>query len=368
MKKLVFLSLIAGITVFTACSEAKLDSSTPAAPEVQKIQKLPEAPVFQPVANPDLVVSSKGNTLYSSFPATRANLTPQEEAEVKQPGVEVNLSACTANSYKASKLTVHVRTENDVTVFIPVEASLFAQNDANSLAILMKNGTNQGVYGQTEETLDVDGNPVNVKIQFVSGGVNVVITGVNQQVVGYLDERFHDGLTVEVWNYYKEDADLDALKDGFNAGATVSFSQNPGVYTNAFAKIADYLEMTTAEYLPRIYTQKTPISSSVSYYAALGEEKSSQTPFLDKDFTQPLDAKYWVRPAKCYWIEETKQEIVAPSQFYLLRGHKNPYDCTVTPVGVTVSKTLAHDANIPEDVEEKVYSIAGNYNVYYICE
>lgn len=354
MKKSVFLLMMAAAFAFTACSNGKLNpSDEPEIPETNE-------PVFEMVAQPDFVFSSNENTLFSTL-ATRATAAPTDgEEEEVVPEVEVNLSVCTANQYKASKLSVHVRSVNDVTVFIPVAANLFSNNDANSLAILLENSSATGVYGETEQEYSVNGNTVKAKVQFVDGGVKVSVTGVNKAVLDYLQETYHDGLTVEVWNYYQNSATLEGLKEGFDAGAKVSFSQKPSLYVNAFAKVPDYVETLGTI---KIYSKNVEVSSSEKYYEALGEDKTFLYPFLDEAFTQPLENKYWVRPARNYAVDG--EEFVGPSRYYLLKGHKNPYDCVVTPEGVTFAHKEANDATIPADVETRVCVIDANYNVLY---
>ena len=346
MKKSVFLFMMAAAVAFAACTNSKLNPA--------------DEPVFQVVAQPDFVFSSMGNTLYSTK-ATRATAAPTTKAEEEKPstGVEVNLSVCPANQYNASKLSVHIRIVNDVTVFIPVEATAFSENDVNSLAILLENASATGVYGETEQTLNVNGNTIKTTVQFVGDGVKVSVTGVNQDVIDYLQEKYGDGITVEVWNYYRNTT-LDALKAGFDAGAKVSFSEKPSLYVNAFAKVPDYVE-TLGDV--KIYTKYVEVSSSERYYEALGEDKSFLYPYKDETFTQPLDAQYWVRPARYY--ADGDEKFVGPSKYYLLKGHKNAYDCTVTPEGVTFDHQEANDATIPADVESKVYDIPANYNVLY---
>ena len=346
MKKSVFLFMMAAAVAFVACTNSKLNPA--------------EEPVFQVVAQPDFVFSSMGNTLYSTM-ATRATAAPTTKAEEEKPstGVEVNLSVCPSNQYNASKLSVHIRTVNDVTVFIPVEATAFSENDVNSLAILLENSSATGVYGETEQTLSVNGNTVKSKVQFMENGVEVSITGVNQDVVDYLQEQYGDGLTVEVWNYY-QNTTLDALKAGFDADAKVSFSEKPSLYVNAFAKVPDYVETLGNV---KIYSKDVEVNPEEKYYKALGEDKTFLYPYLDEAHTQPLAAQYWVRPARMY--SDGDEKFVGPSKYYLLKGHKNAYDCTVTPEGVTFDHQEANDATIPADVESKVYDIPANYNVLY---
>ncbi len=351
MKKSVFLFMMAAAVAFAACTNSKLNPA-----EEEKA----EEHVFQMVAKPDFVFSSMGNTLYSTK-ATRALVAAPEVKEEKgSTGVEVNLSVCPANEYNASKLSVHIRVVNDVTVFIPVEATAFSKNDANSLAILLKNASATGVYGETEQALVVNGNTVQSKVQFMENGVKVSVTGVNQAVIDYLQEEYGDGITVEVWNYYQNTTTLEGLKAGFDAGAKVSFSEKPSLYVNAFAKVPDYVDALGSI---KIFTKYVEVSASKPYYEAMGEDKTFLYPYMDEALTLPLDAKYWVRPARMY--ANGDEEFVGPSKYYLFKGHVNPYDCTVTPEGVSFDNKIANDATVPADVETTVYDIPANYNVLY---
>ena len=334
MKKSVFLCLVAGVLAFTACSEKNVDSGA----------ELQDEAVLELVAQPDFVFSSLGNTLFSTFPATRATSQVAQDLPDLTNGVEVNLSACTSKEYNASKVSIHIREANDVTVFIPAKDEWFSGNDANSLAIIKKNATGNGVYGENEQTLQVAGQEVKATVEFATTGITVKVTGVNDAVVASLKEEYGDGLTVEVWNYFK-DATLDNLKTAFNDvdnGATVSFSTQPSVYVNAFAKIPEYWELATDDYFPTVTSK---------------DESGFQVPYLGEN---KLNQKYWVRPA----VEVDGENIVL-SKDYLIYGHKNAYDCTVKPLGATFTRQEANNADIPADVDKKVYDLPGNYNVFY---
>ena len=335
MKKFVFLTVMAGIFAFTACNTAKQDT-------------VAEESEIQLVANPDFVFSSGGTTLFSTF-ATKADTDAQTEVEVKDENVnvEVNLSVCPVGGREitASKLSVHVRTATDVTVFLPVEASAY------SVAVFKETQTpgRTGGYGVNSAIWHIDGNPVTATAEFdeEKGGITVTVEGVTEAVAKYLYDGYKDGLTVEVWNYYNDDVTMDGLKASFDAGATVSFTAQPDVYVNAFAKIPNYIDGVESDELPRIYTKI--------------DDNGFLFPFLDEALTKPLDDEFWVRPA-----ENDVEDGVCPSRFYLLKGHKNPYDCIVTPKDLTIfSKVTTHKADVPEDAAQVVHVIDKDYNVVY---
>ena len=332
MKKIVFFTLMAGIFAFTACNTAKQETAA-------------EEPEFQLVANPDFVFTSGGTTLFSTFATTKAE-TEADEEEVRDENVnvEVNLSVCPVGGREitASKLSVHVRTATDVTVFLPVEASAY------SVAVFKETQTpgRTGGYGEMSAVWHIDGNPVTATAEYGDNGITVKVTGVTEAVAKYLYDGYQDGLTVEVWNYY-DDTTLEALKASFDAGATVSFSQEPAVYVNAFAKIPDYIDGLESEDLPRVYSKT--------------DENHFLYPYLDKNCTEPLAKEFWVRPA-----EDNGEGGVCPSKYYLLKGHKNAFDCVVVPQNIEAYSKKAHNADVPADVEEVVYdAIDKDYNVVY---
>ena len=348
MKKVVFLSLIAGIFAFAACSQASLDSMNQKDTEVSDQQSVivPEdQPVFELVANPDFVFSASETTLFSTFPATRANLSSPVVRKAYNKGVEINLSVCEQTNLKASKLAVHVRSAiENVECFIPVNPESFSSNNSSALAVLLQTSSAKGYYGENEQTVNIVGQPVNVKVLYGSEGLTISISGVNATIIEYLNNLYQDGLTVEVWNYYKNATSIESLRNGFNAGATVSFSENPGIYVNSFAKIPNYTELGASAH---VYSKEVHVD----------KDRVLLYPYLDKAFTMPLDEKYWVRPAL--------NDSGVPSKYYLFRGYKNPNDCVVKPVGVTFSTEEVNDASIPDDVETKYYVIPSDYNVVY---
>ena len=332
MKKIVFLTVLAGIFAFTACNTAKQETAA-------------EESEIQLVAKPDFVFTSGGTTLFSTF-ATKADADAQAEVEERDENVnvEVNLSVCkaTANELIASKLTVHVRTATEVSVFLPVKASAY------STAVFKETQTpgRTGGYGEYSALWHIDGNPVTAEATYDESGITVTVKGVTEAVAKYLYDGYRDGFTVEVWNYYDDDVTMDALKASFDNGATASFSVEPDVYVNAFAKIPNYIDGIESDELPRVYSKP--------------DENEFLYPYLDEAFTKPLAGEFWVRPA-----DDDGEGGVCPSKFYLLKGHKNAYDCVVVPQNVEAYTKTVHNADVPDDVEEVFYVIDKDYNVVY---
>ena len=346
MKKSLFLSLIVGLCAFAACSEPKLEPA--------------EDQAFKPVANPDFVISSGTTTFVNTF-ATKAdsNLEPV----VTEGSVEANLSVCAVEGkqYVASKTTVHIRMGNEVTVFLPVATDNFSANDKSAVNVFKETQTRTGGWGENYAYFEIDayGNEkkVEAKVDYITEGtepgIKITVKGVDDDLARYLWEGYKDGLTVEVWNYYK-DITLDDLKAGFDANATIEFSVAPDRYVNAFAKIPEYTGVIT--------TELEDVNPSEPYYNDIGEDKKFWVPY--KADGTLLETDFWVRPADVYGDESSP--VIAPSHFYLLKGHKNPNDCVLAPAGFTYSSKKTHNADIPDDVDTVFYVIPGDYDVIYI--
>ena len=344
MKKSLFLSLIVGLCAFAACSEPKLEPA--------------EDQAFKPVANPDFVISSGTTTFVNTF-ATKAD--PNLEPVVTEGSVEANLSVCAVEGkqYVASKTTVHIRMGNEVTVFLPVAVEKFSDKSAGM--VYKETHFRTGGWGENYAYFEIDayGNEkkVEAKVDYITEGtepgIKITVKGVDDDLARYLWEGYKDGLTVEVWNYYK-DITLDDLKAGFDANATIDFSVAPDRYVNAFAKIPEY----TGE----ITTKLEAVNPSEPYYNDIGEDKKFWVPY--KADGTLLETDFWVRPADVYGDESSP--VIAPSHFYLLKGHKNPNDCVLAPAGFTYSSKKTHNADIPDDVDTVFYVIPGDYDVIYI--
>lgn len=238
--------------------------------------------------SPDVVVWSGSENLGSTFGATKGSWTDENGKQyyVHNEEVEVNLSLLDANGSKyedgisdlVSKLSIHVRTATDVTVFIPMDAKYVIESD--DLYIFhehyVKNDQGeyeyQGVYGATdaedsdESFLGIDGSSsltytvedyeVILTVQVSVDGITVTTNGITEEVIDACMERNKDGLNFEIYNYYQtaqvswednngdpsahnivtgilSEDDRDAVKDALD-DATIEFTTAPKYYINAF--------------------------------------------------------------------------------------------------------------------------------------
>lgn len=211
--------------------------------------------------------------------------------------VEVNLSVNDkkeTGDYIATKLSIHVRDTTDVEVFIPVGADYYCEADDMYIVELHDSVY---VYNElTEQTqIEVAGQTVTLTVTFENGGIRVTTDGVNAEVLKYCRENFGDGITFEVWNYYKDNTTRDELKPSLDASTITFLDKEPDYYINAFAKLREYTE---------------PI------YDQYNEETGKWTLYTDEAYKQELGSQYWERTEGGYEIF----------------GHKNPWDCVVLPV------------------------------------
>lgn len=211
--------------------------------------------------------------------------------------VEVNLSVNDekeTGDYIATKLSIHVRDITDVEVFIPVSADYYCPADDMYIVALHDK---EYVYNElTQQTqIEVAGQTVTLTVSFENGGIRVTTDGVNAEVIKYCRETYGDGITFEVWNYYKDNTTRDELKPMLDASTITFLDKEPDYYINAFAKLREYTE---------------PI------YNQYDEETGEWTLYTDEACTQVLDSKYWERTEDGYEIF----------------GHKNEWDCVVLPV------------------------------------
>ena len=171
---------------------------------------------------------------------------PDDPADVDEPTdneVEVNLSVNDEKEegdYIATKLSIHVRANTDVEVFIPVPAQYYC--DADDMNIVLSHRLEVEAHGPLTETMtyNINGTDVTCTVAFEADGIRVTTGGMSQAVLDYTRETYADGVTFEVWNYFRDIITRDELKPYLDA-ATVSFlsATEPRWYVNAFAKLND---------------------------------------------------------------------------------------------------------------------------------
>ena len=251
-------------------------------------------------------------------PGNPSKPTPPTIVTGNKGEVEVNLSLNerkTDGDYIATKLSIHVRDTADVEVFIPVEVQYYCQADDMNIVLSHKQQAEQynNAANDREMAWTVAGQTVKLTVSYATDGIRVKTQGVNKAVLKALREQYGDGITFEVWNYFKSEIAIPGTEntEAFTREklqpmldkSTVSFTEAPGRYVNAFGALYDYDDGNR-----KVYTK---IENQ-------GAENEVWTPFTDEECTTPLAPEFWTRPAG-----ETK--------YYELKTHVNPLDCIVKP-------------------------------------
>lgn len=166
--------------------------------------------------------------------------TPDTPEHFENEEVEVNLSVNDKKEegdYIASKLSIHVRAITDAEIFIPVPENFYC--DADDMDITLSHKDDIIVYNVKKETVsfEVAGQKITLNINYSKEGIKVTTEGVNKTAIDYCKALFKDGITFEVWNYY-QNSTREELKKYFDK-STVSFTNNPETYINAFAKLGE---------------------------------------------------------------------------------------------------------------------------------
>lgn len=266
----------------------------------------------------DVTIYSGSATLYSTF-GTKAMSDVMLADEgisstvVDTGEVEVNLSVNAALArwdYIATKLSIHVRDTTDVEVVIPTPAEYYCSDaDVKAIVLSHKDPTNNGVYqvnNSTPVSYTVDGQEIKLTVTYAADGIHVSTSGINSTVLEYLRTAYGDGITFEVWTYYKNSFVVDkdtttvtrsALKSNYLDNSTVSFTTAPLRYVNAFGAIKDYSK--------EVYSKQ--------------DDNGIWWPYTDAACTVPLGTQYWTRSTDAKY-----------SMYYVLTSTQNEWDCTVT--------------------------------------
>lgn len=204
--------------------------------------------------------------------------TPVTPAEPTDE-VEINLSVNEHKDYLETKLSIHVRAATDVEVFIPIEAQYYVQKDdmaivgshlkeevemSGNLVYGGNKGENEAIKTTTID-YNINGNLVKLTVSYEMNGIRITTDGINEAVIEFCREKFHDGITFEVWNYFNNDAiKRNKLRDDLVENkATVEFlDKTPDLYVNAFNK-AKKVESIDEETGEKVY--KTDAEGNVEY-------------------------------------------------------------------------------------------------------
>ena len=166
------------------------------------------------------------------------------ESGVTQTEVEVNLSindehekyTSATISDLVAKLSIHVRLDGDVEVFIPIPKNYYVDND--DIVILNTHAKGDFIHGgPTEVEWEVNGKKVTLTLRYEDEGIRVITSGIDGDVYDYCKETYGDGINFEVWLYTNRYSGLtfQSFHDILDQ-ATVEFIDNkyPDYYINAF--------------------------------------------------------------------------------------------------------------------------------------
>ena len=258
---------------------------------------------------------------------TYGNGTTTGTASANGGEVEVNLSVNAEKSegdYIATKLSIHVRDTTDVEVYIPAPAEYYCAADDMNIVLSHQDDVEKYNYtANNTMTCVVDGQDIRLSVTYEMAGIRVTTSGINSSVLKYLRKTYGDGLTFEVWNYYKNsvtiggttsDVTRGMLKNKFLENSTVKFTEGTGRYINAFGAIKDYTGT--------IYDKVNPTTGV-------------RTPYIDEGLTQELDQQYWNRST-------------TDPRYYVLHTTVNTWDCKVLPTDNTYTLQAA-------DVYNQIY-------------
>lgn len=246
--------LVAGAALTSCSNEGIVDG--PKNEGVTKIESML-------VKAPEMIAYSGDHTWTTYGEATRAEEeVGHEYVYTSRNDVEVNLCLNAFNGeeskhkdpetgevttenwdYIASHLSIHVRTATDVEVFLPVGEAYYCDRDDLMIVENHKDGNYEYDRDKAyphEMTMKIGENSVTLKVDYAEEGITIKTEGITEDVIEFCAEKFEDGITFEIWNYYNDPEDGHALVESREAlqrilnGATVSFDADAvDYYVNA---------------------------------------------------------------------------------------------------------------------------------------
>lgn len=236
--------------------------------------------------------------------------------------VEVNLSINDEHvegDYVATKTSIHVRALTDVDILLPIDKKFYCEADDMDISLSHRDYNVRYNTDPRQVQMNIGGKIVTFSVSYEDAGIRITTKGICREVIDFCRNMYYDGITFEVWNYFKDITRAD-LKDNLDKSTVTFTTGNPKTYVNAFAKLTGYAE---------------PIYNKFN-------DAGQLVPYTDSECTKPLDQKYWTRES-------------ADSKDYIFVGYQNPMDCTVTPSEPGYEPT-------PQDSSDPTLS---NYNVIY---
>lgn len=145
--------------------------------------------------------------------------------------VEINLEVENHQDWTASHLSIHVRANTDVEVFIPITPEYYC--DVDDLAIVQKHKEDFMIHGgPTRLEYNINENLIYLNVKYLENGIKIWTEGINEEIIDYMKSNFNDGITFEIWNYYT--ISEKELRDLIKEGSIVTFKNPPELYINAY--------------------------------------------------------------------------------------------------------------------------------------
>ena len=172
-----------------------------------------ELPAMQLAAAPKLVIWSGNATLAGTRAeagATRATTKyDNDEVEVNLAIEDVHLNVNGETKYEiedlVSHLSIHVRSNTDVKVVLPVEEKWYCDQD--DLYIYDERGLKEENWEVDYETLHqatatIGGQEVVLKVEYGKEDITITTEGINALALSAANETNGDGINFDVYNYY----------------------------------------------------------------------------------------------------------------------------------------------------------------------
>ena len=150
--------------------------------------------------------------------------------------VEINLEIEEHLDWLASHLSIHVRANTDVQVFIPVPVEYYCA--ADDLAIVQKHLDDFMIHGGPEMLeYNIDGTIVTLSVEYMEEGILVTTDGITEELINKLYGLTGDGLTFEIWNYYNPETtelNKEVIQVYLNKSTVKFLDNDPSMYINAY--------------------------------------------------------------------------------------------------------------------------------------
>lgn len=244
-----FYSLSLGALVLASMASCSNDvNDTP-----NKGEKLPAMQLAQA---PDLVIWNAAEVFAGEAPSvanTKATTKYQNDE------VEVNLAIQDIHEKYdiedlVSHLSIHVRSITDVTVVLPVDKKWYCDQD--DLYIYEERDIDDWTLEESENTLTAtigegdDAKEVTLKVVFNDENITITTKGIDRDVMAAVTDVNGDiiGINFDVYNYFNRGNQyttgsyaawtLEGMKEALDE-STVTFTETPDYYINAFTRLAD---------------------------------------------------------------------------------------------------------------------------------